>query len=35
MELTASPPLEAPNNVVGHISTLLVDEARDNRLLGV
>ena len=35
MELTAAPPLEAPNYVVGHISTLLVDEARDNRLLGV
>ncbi len=35
MELTAAPPLEAPVYVVGHISTLLVDEARDNRLLGV
>ena len=35
MELTAAPPLEAPVHVVGHISSLLIDEARDNRLLGV
>jgi len=35
MELTAAPPLEAPGHIVGHFSTVLVDEARDNRLLGV
>ena len=35
MELSASPPLETPRNVVGHFSTLLVDSDRDNRMLGV
>ncbi|MEY3823410.1 MAG: hypothetical protein RL628_1518 [Actinomycetota bacterium] len=34
MELTAAPPLEAPVHIVGHISSLLVDEVRDNRLFG-
>jgi predicted dienelactone hydrolase len=35
MDLTAAPPLEAPQNVVGHHSTLLVDESRNSRMLGV
>ena len=35
MELTAAPPLEAPQNVVGHRSTLIVDENRSGRMLGV
>jgi predicted dienelactone hydrolase len=35
MDLTAAPPLEVPQNVVGHISTLLVDESRNSRMLGV
>ena len=35
MDLTAAPPLESPQNVVGHHSTLLVDESRDSRMLGV
>jgi len=35
MDLTAAPPLEVPQNVVGHFSTLLVDESRNSRMLGV
>jgi predicted dienelactone hydrolase len=35
MDLTAAPPLELPQNVVGHHSTLLVDESRNSRMLGV
>jgi predicted dienelactone hydrolase len=35
MDLTAAPPLEVPQNVVGHFSTLLVDESRNCRMLGV
>ena len=35
MELTAAPPLEAPLNVVGHRSALIVDTNRSDRMLGV
>jgi predicted dienelactone hydrolase len=35
MELTAAPPLESPQNVVGHHSTLIVDTHRSDRMLGV
>ena len=35
MDLTAAPPLEIPQNIVGHHSTLLVDESRNSRMLGV
>ena len=35
MDLTAAPPLESPQYVVGHHSTLLVDESRNSRMLGV
>lgn len=35
MSLTAAPPIESPQYVVGHISTLLTDEGRDNRMLGI
>ena len=33
--LTAAPPLEPQMYLVGRRSTLLIDETRDNRLLGV
>ena len=35
MSLSAAPPLESPQHVVGHFSTLLVDQKRGDRMLGV